>query len=180
MHPTSGTALGANGGGPACQVWDDDNNYCDYASRMPADAAPHVQAPGSRDGPAAPANNEEWFFANVHDQDLGELDVESRLDVTEEPTNNLYEFCQSTSHDSTSMAGGCGGRPATGDFKWCSGSCCCAFGGQRIGLPSLDLGGWGDDSGNYYVRVRWLSGAGPTAGGYSVRICDDSGTKNCE
>ena len=180
MHATAGTALGADGGGPACQIWDSDNNWCDYTSRLPADAAIHVQAPVQRDSPVAPVNNEEWFVAYAHDQYFAELDVESRLDVSTAPASNLYEFCQSTAHDDAGMGDGCGARPVTGDFKWCSGACCCAYGGQVIGMPTLSLGSSSDDSGNYYVRVRWLSGAGPTAGNYAVRICDDSGPKHCE
>jgi hypothetical protein len=189
MHSTSDTALGADGGGPACEIWDSQNNYCNFSTPLlPSDAAPHVSAPVSRNGPTPPVNNEEWFRIYADDEAFSTLDIRSRLDVSNEPAANLYEFCQSTAHDSTNLGASCGAAPTAGAMQWCTdpsqvgsvGACCCAYGGQVVSIPfDIDIGGAGDDSGYYYVRVRWLSGTTASASTYQVRICDDSGDKNC-
>jgi hypothetical protein len=139
-------------------------------------------APNARSTPQGATNALDWYKVYAIDRSFADLNLAARLDVSFMPTSNLYEVCLSKDEDSpTNMDASCGNRPGGANY-WCSGMCCCAYGGNRVWTATMsDDVGW--DDGDYYMRVKWISGSYvPTTSGmyYTVRICDDSGTKNCQ
>jgi hypothetical protein len=166
-----------------CQIDDNLNNYCQFTGYMLADDKAHDAEPTVRNSPQGATNALDWYKVYAIDRAFADLRIAARLDVTFLPPENLYEVCLSKSHDTpTDMAAGCGARPANNPASWCSDYCCCAYGGNRVYTDLLnDNYGW--DDGDYYMRVRWLAGdfARPASGMYyTIRMCDDSGTKNCQ
>ncbi|MCC6810057.1 MAG: hypothetical protein IT381_21690 [Deltaproteobacteria bacterium] len=166
-----------------CDVDDNNNNYCSYTGYFLADNKTHETAPTARSAPQGTTNALDWYKVYAIDRAGADLRLATRLDVSFLPAGNLYEVCLSKDEDAPgNMDASCGARPPTNPNWWCSGMCCCAYGGNRVWTGLLD-DEWGWDDGTYYARVKWISGnfQAPASGNYySLRICDDSGTKNCQ
>lgn len=178
-HGSLGTAIDSG-----CVVDDWDNSWCAYQGRFPSDARQHTTAPFNRNGPVGSTNAEDWFVTSAEDDDFANLQVRSWLDVRGAPNTNLYEVCQSASQNQTiGDAVSCGASPGSVFASWCSGFCCCVYGGSAVGIPlsSRDTDPYGpNNSGEYYTRVRWKSGNAPFGGVYNMRVCDDSGDAHCQ
>lgn len=177
-HYSSATAINSG-----CVVDDWDNSWCSGSGRFPSDSRQHTSSPTNRFGPSGLINSEDWYVHRAEDDDFADLQVRSWLDVRNAPSGNLYEVCQSSRQNNTvSAAASCGAPPSTAYSAWCSGYCCCAYGGSTVGIPlsAGDTDPSGDDNtGFYYTRIRWKSGTTSWPGSYGFRVCDESGDRHC-
>jgi len=150
---------------------------------FPADARVHEQSPVSRNTPQAQGSlAQDWYVFKGVDTGGDDMEFTATLDARSLAPGNAYEICLTRQKDQP-VTVGCSPRPS-GALTWQSSNtgCACAMGGNRVTtLSDYDYDPWVprsygfDDTGNYWVRVRWISGSyAPQSGNaYSVKVQDD-------